>query len=582
MHWPPETFLQWRLKGLTGRGHRVTVATPDPPGETPAGLEGVERLQVPHWVEPAPVQLLGALGSAARLLVREPRTLARLVNATWRWLPPDRRSVWELVLALRLFLPLARLRPDVVHFEWESAAITHRPLFDIWAAPVVVSCHGSGVNRHPHMPDQRAKLLHGLPIVFDRAAAVHCVSRAVAGEAGRYGLDPAKARVIPSSVDPDFFRPLPGRSDGSTLRVVAVSRLIWSKGYEYALHAIRLLLDEGVPAQFEIFGGIREGTNEPYDLDRIHHTIRDLGLEDSVRLHGLAGSERVRDGLQAADVLLHISLSDGMPTVVVEAMACGLPVVASAVGGTPEAVRDGIDGIVVPPRDPRSAAAALARLWERPELREQMGRAGRERVCSEFTLERLLDGFEDLYAAACNGRRPAPRLDLAPAIPARPPSSNGRTMRPLRVFSAGAFGWEQGHEYTLQALALLKSSGVRCELRLAGEGAYVRPIAYARHQLGLTDVVELVGPADAEVVEQHLRWADVFVCCAVADDGSSAAAHAALARGVPVVATERAGLTAEELERGGLSVPVRDPAAVSDRLEELARRRDARHLVPHP
>jgi glycosyltransferase involved in cell wall biosynthesis len=271
-----------------------------------------------------------------------------------------------------------------------------------------------------------------------------------------------------------------------------------------------------------------------------------------------------------------------MPTVLVEAMACCLPVVASEVGGIPEAVRDEIDGIIVPPRDPRSAAGALLRLWKRPDLRKQMGRSGRERVRSDFTLERLLDGFEDLYAAACNGRRPAAqRVDLAPAFPMRPARPNGRPVRPLRVFSAGNFGWEQGHEYTLEAVALLRSRGIPCELRLAGEGAYARPIAYARHQLGLTDAVELVGPSNPAVVEQHLGWADVFVCCAVADDGS-ATTRAAVARDVPVVATERAGLTAEELEGGGFSVPVRDPAAVSERLEELARRRDVRRLAPHP
>jgi glycosyltransferase involved in cell wall biosynthesis len=83
--------------------------------------------------------------------------------------------------------------------------------------------------------------------------------------------------------------------------------------------------------------------------------------------------------------------------VILEAMACELPVVATDCGGVREAVRDGVEGFVLPPRDPDRAAAALERLWREPELRLRMGRAGRARVLSEYTLERHLNDMETLY-----------------------------------------------------------------------------------------------------------------------------------------------------------------------------------------
>jgi glycosyltransferase involved in cell wall biosynthesis len=129
--------------------------------------------------------------------------------------------------------------------------------------------------------------------------------------------------------------------------------------------------------------------------------------------------EDVRDALRGADVLLHPSLSEGMPTVMLEAMACALPVVVTDVGGVREAVTDGVEGIVVPPRDPQALAAALERLRRDPALGRRMGEAGRRRVQAEFTLERQLDQFEDFYLRLV--RRP----DGAPAEASLQPIPEG-------------------------------------------------------------------------------------------------------------------------------------------------------------
>ena len=108
-------------------------------------------------------------------------------------------------------------------------------------------------------------------------------------------------------------------------------------------------------------------------------------------------SAEVARRLQASDVLLLPSLDEGLPTVLLEAMACGVPVVATDCGGVSEAFTDGVEGFLVPPRDAGALADALARLWRDPELRARMGEAGRATATSRFTLERQLGEFLALY-----------------------------------------------------------------------------------------------------------------------------------------------------------------------------------------
>lgn len=394
VRWPPETFLCWKLEGLAARGVRVTVASrsifdPD------ARLCGVELVELPQRAEPEqrPVRR-----QVVALLFTAPLRLARLL---WniRHLPPAyRRRYGGATGLLAMYLPLARLRPDVVHFEWNSAAAVYLPMFDVWACPVVTSCHGSDLSAYPYVPGQEHYAVR-LREVMSRVRAVHCVAESTKRDAMKFDLDPAKARVIRQGVDPDVFRPATGEiTDVRALRVIAVGWLRWMKGYEYALAAIRAAVDRGVPVQFEILGGDpTEEIGERSERERILHTVADLDLEGRVRVRGKVSSAEVARALQASDVLLHASLDEGLPTVLLEAMACGLPVVATDCGGVSEAFTDGVEGFLVAPRDPEPLAEALLRLWEDPGLRARMGQAGRSTVQSRFTLERQLGEFLAMY-----------------------------------------------------------------------------------------------------------------------------------------------------------------------------------------
>jgi glycosyltransferase involved in cell wall biosynthesis len=206
-----------------------------------------------------------------------------------------------------------------------------------------------------------------------------------------YGLDPGKARVIHPAVDPDFFRPGDrAQSADGTVNIITTGSLAWVKGYEYALLAVRNLLDQGISAHLSIIG-------DGQDYSRLLYTIADLNLEGKVHLHGRLTPLEIRHRLQEADAFLLSSLSEGVSNAVLEAMACGLPVVTTDCGGMTEAVTDGVQGLVVPVRDPEAMAAALARLSADTELARRLGQAARQRILQDFTLKRQVQKFIELF-----------------------------------------------------------------------------------------------------------------------------------------------------------------------------------------
>jgi glycosyltransferase involved in cell wall biosynthesis len=393
VQWPPEAFLCRKLEGLAARGMRVTVASNVVLDEE-AMLRGVELLPAPRSGFDVSAWRAGLV-----LALISPRRLVRLIRNVRRVPAVLARRHGGARGLLKMCLPLARLRPDIVQFEWNIAAVDHLPLFGVWRCPVVTSCRGSDVTVYPHLPYLRAYAEH-LPEVMRQASAVHCVSESLMHEARRFDLDPVKARVIRPAVDHHAFRPrsVNGGSLRDDLRVLMVGRLRWEKGYEYALEAIRRVVDAKVAVALELVGDPPRGVLMSSDEGaRITHTIADLGLGRHVVLRGGVTPDEVSRRLRQADVLLHASVAEGIPNVVLEAMACAVPVVATDVGGTSEAVRDGVEGILVAPRDPAQLAESLLLLARDPALRARMGAAGRARIEERFTLDGQLQDFLSMY-----------------------------------------------------------------------------------------------------------------------------------------------------------------------------------------
>lgn len=581
---PPETFLARRLEALAARGFRVTAAAVRTRHDPQAGIAGVQVVRQPPWDESPTRMLVGTLARAVRLGLRDVRSLRAAVAAAWSvdspalasqhpraatgtslpCLPRRRflRSLLGRTSRLRSYLPLARLRPDIVHFAWNSAAINYLPLVRGWGCPTVVSCHGSEVNVRPHLAGG-AEFVARLRSSFHQVDAVHCVSRAIAGQAALYGMDAERAWLVHSGIDTRFFGPgARNRTAGGDLRIVSVGLLRWLKGHEYALRTIYELGRQGVAVRLDVLGEDPERLlGEPSDRPRLENTIAQLGLESRVRVHGQVPPEQVRRHLHAADVLLHTSLSEGIPTAVLEAMACALPVVVTDCGGVREAVRDGVEGFVVAPREPVQAADALRRLGQDSGLRAKMGAAGRARVESQFALDAQIDAFTALYQALLDGGGHAPRrIEMRSAGRRSLPEPRGSA---LRLLAAGPPHWTRAPEDAIQVVGLLLDRGIDTRLRIVGEGNQIDAVMFARHQLGLEERVELAAPSAGTGWSDHLGWADAVLDVSVRDSPSGVLALAR-ARALPVFSTA-AGDGEEHPHR----VPSRDPHGVAETIASV-------------
>ena len=348
----------------------------------------IRVFSVPRWDDPVVIAAGRLFIDALLLSARAPKRWSPLLTGLRGGGTTPKVKFGHL----RSRLPIAVEVPDVVHFEWNSWAVDYLPMYDVWDCPVVISCRGSQIHVAPHLPGSQP-FVDKLRVTFEKAAAVHCVSKAIAREASQYGLSPRKVWVIPPAVDPNFFRPLTEPPPpNNVFRLVTTGSLIWRKGYEYGLLAIRQLIDRGVPAHLDIIG------NGP-ELQRLQYTVADLRLQHHVQLHGSRSPAQVRDLLRCADAFLLASVAEGISNAALEAMSCELPVVTANVGGMREAVEDGVNGYVVAPRSPDEMASALLQLALDDDVRRAFGRSARETVLRQFSLQKQTDRFLDLYGA---------------------------------------------------------------------------------------------------------------------------------------------------------------------------------------
>jgi glycosyltransferase involved in cell wall biosynthesis len=172
--------------------------------------------------------------------------------------------------------------------------------------------------------------------------------------------------------------------------VLAVGSLITRKGYDVLIRAVRRARDRGRELDVAVVGTGPEA-------DHLAALARELGVADRVRLLGEVPHVELGTFYQRAGCFAHCAREEAFGLVLLEAMSCGKPVVATRVNGIPEIVRHGETGLLVPPDDPDALAEALLTLDADPALRARLGEAGRRLAETDFTWARVLDGYEALY-----------------------------------------------------------------------------------------------------------------------------------------------------------------------------------------
>ena len=222
----------------------------------------------------------------------------------------------------------------------------------------------------------------------------------------RNGLD--LSRFPPGADDPALRREL-GVPDGAPL-IAVLSRLSRLKGVEDFLEAAADVSARFEQARFLVIGGNIDPDGNAY-RDELEARAAALGLQQRVIFTGFRLD--VPRLLSAVTVSVLPSLSEGLSNTILESMAAGAPVVATRVGGSAEALDDGVDGLLVPPRDPAALSRAITWVLEHPEEARGLGRRARARVAEEFSLQRMIRETECLYARLLE--RPARRRVIARA-----------------------------------------------------------------------------------------------------------------------------------------------------------------------
>lgn len=300
----------------------------------------------------------------------------------------------RLLYNLRLPSRLARARPDlIVGFDLDGFWIAGRT-----RRPYVLCLKGILADELRYESGRerwRLALLALLERRNARRAGVVVVpsrySRDVAIR--RYGLDPDRVRVVPEGIDPDEWA---GHSEGAVepaarhtrraeVTILSVARQYRRKNTATLLRAFRDVRRARPEARLRVVGGGPE-------LARLRRLSRELGLEGVHFLGELPEAADVRREYHDADVFCLPSLQEGFGIVFLEAMAAGLPIVASSAGAIPEVVPDGRVGRLVDPADPQALAGALLLLATDGELRSRMGAAGR-RHARRFAWPRIARAF---------------------------------------------------------------------------------------------------------------------------------------------------------------------------------------------
>jgi glycosyltransferase involved in cell wall biosynthesis len=202
----------------------------------------------------------------------------------------------------------------------------------------------------------------------------------------------AKMLVVRLGVDVTEWRPQPGACHQDVVEILCVGRLTPAKGQHLLIDAVDRLIRQGRRVRLRLVG-------DGPDLSSLKDCAARINTPEAVVFEGAINQDRIRGIYAAADVFCLPSFAEGLPVVLMEAMAMSIPCVSTIIAGIPELIRDGVDGLLVPASDLDALVGALARLMDSPELRAQLGVSGRARIQEHYDLQRNAAALAGVFRA---------------------------------------------------------------------------------------------------------------------------------------------------------------------------------------
>ena len=354
-----ETYLAHLLPGLVRAGHEVSV------GYLYEGSPSIPNLLRGAWVRVA--WLRGSLRRPAKTYFQIARQLREggfdLVHTHL----PQCDMLGGIAALINKMPWVVTLHTDFEYLDRFPYRLTHPPLLRKAGALITVS---------EAVRDFISAIL-GMDHtgLSDRIAVIH------------HGLNGDHFRKFVSPTDRQKIRSEFGIPDDAFL-LGSVGRLSEGKGHKHVIAAIDIIAETGIPVHLTLVG------DGPLQRDLLQQSS-EIGWGS--RVHFFGKRFDVPDVMAAFDVFVHPSLWEGFGVVLLEAMALGLPIVASDVGAIPEIVLNGQTGLLVPPGDPPGLAAGIMRLYRDPKLANQLGRAGKSRLAQHFSLNEMVRKTIEVY-----------------------------------------------------------------------------------------------------------------------------------------------------------------------------------------
>ena len=282
---------------------------------------------------------------------------------------------------------LKKINSDIIHAHWATS-------YGLLAAlsgfhPFILSTWGSDILTSPERYPFMKKIVE---FNLKKADAVTATSKMLASATGEFIYDGKPVHIISFGVDMDLFSPSNEKSSGGNICIGIVKALEEKYGIEYLIRALRIVVERGYDSNLLIVG---DGSLRK-KLEKLTET---LNLANSVRFIDKVDNNVVVEYLHMIDIFVvpSISSSETFGVAAVEASSCGIPVIASNIGGLPEVVVDGETGYLVPSRNETAIAERIIKLIEEPELRRKLGANGRKFVRENYEWNLCALKMEKIY-----------------------------------------------------------------------------------------------------------------------------------------------------------------------------------------
>ncbi|MGY6586774.1 MAG: glycosyltransferase [Wenzhouxiangella sp.] len=384
------TFILREVIGLRARGFDIVTASVNPDIRPIATVTDEERDERHKTYVIKRHGVRGALAAIGWTLRHHPRGLWRGLRVAFGRAAANPRlshkHCFHLIEALMVgrWMAQQQARHLHVHFATAGASVASlaRRMFPITLSMMV------------HGPDEFFRINE--EHFGDKVASadfVFCISHFARSQT-MYHSDPChwhKIDIARLGIEPDVFKPV-DRRNHEEFSVLCVGRLTPAKGQHLLLEAVARLSTRHPTVKLHLVGN---GPNR----DALQAHCRTLGLDDQVTFHGALNHDQVRAIYDRADAFVLPSFAEGIPVVLMEAMAAGLPCVSTRITGIPELISDGVTGFTTAASDVDELVDRLDQLISDPDLREQLGQAGRQRVCESYNLARNIDILAERFHA---------------------------------------------------------------------------------------------------------------------------------------------------------------------------------------